>query len=157
HDQLLLQQLLAVLDSSNPIASIQVLYQTSAGSSGLSSDTIDPTQVFALRTNTTTVSAPPPAVMAFLAAAAEPPEVPVGAAINDYQNFLQIIEQASVTNAPGYYLRYINSSGKSLPPDLFSGGPVPLTLLISYVPDGTQNTQTSPAQITPYSNSIVLT
>lgn len=156
-DQTLIQQIVDLLDTTNPISSIQVLYQTSSGSTGLSSDAIDPSQVFVLRTNTTTVSAPPPQLLAsFRTLQAEPPQTPVGAAIGDDQGFLQIIEQAAVTNAAGYYLRYINSAGKSLPTDLFSGGPAPITLLISYVPDGSQNTPASPAQVQTYYNYVQL-
>ena len=36
--------------------------------------------------------------------------------------FLQIIQQATVTNAPGYYLRFIATSGNSLPTELFANG-----------------------------------
>lgn len=154
-DQQLLEDLLNAIGTTNPIAGIQVLYQTSAGSSGLSSDTIDRTQVFVLRTNTTTVSVPPPA--ALMLAMAEETTVPVGAEIDDDADFLQIIQQASVTNAPGYYLRYINSSKKSLPTDLFSSGPAPLTILITYTADGSQNTPASPTQVCSYYNSIILT
>jgi len=154
-DQTRIQQILKLPGLQTLISSIQVLYQTSSGSTGLSSDTIDASQVFVLRTNTTTVSAPPPQLLASSRMlAAEPEQTPVGAAIDDYEAFLQIIEQAAVTNAAGYYLRYINSAGKSLPSDLFSGGPAPITLLISYVPDNSQNTQASPAQIQAYYNYI---
>lgn len=156
-DQQLLQQLLDVLESTDPIASIQVLYQTSAGASGLNSDTVNAADVFVLRTNTTTVSVPPSGVNLMLKAEAAPPAgVAVGAQIDDHYGFIQIIQQAAVTNAPGYYLRYIDTAGNSLPPTLFTNGPAPLTLLVTYKPDGSGNTQTSPAQVQPYYNSIVL-
>lgn len=160
-DQQLLQQLLDVLEGTDPIASIQVLYQTSAGASGLNSDTFNTSDVFALRTNTTTVSVPPSGVNLMLTAeVAAPQSVAVGANIGDHYGFIQIIQQAAVTNAPGYYLRYLNTSGNSLPPTLFTNGPAPLTLLITYKPDGSKNTVTpppaSPAQVQPYYNSIVL-
>lgn len=156
-DQALLEQILNVLKTQNPIASIQVLYQTEAGATGLNSATVNPQDVFVLRTNTTTVSAPPTnANLMLMATAPSPTEVAVGAQINEDQGFLQIIQQAAVTNAPGYYLRYQDTAGNNLPTKLFTSGPAPLTLLISYVPDGSQNTQASPAQVEPYYNTIAL-
>ena len=156
-DQQLLEQILQVLQNEQPISSIQILYQTAAGSTGLTSDSINASDVFVLRTNTTTQSAPPPGgPLTMLAAAQAPPPVPVGAQIDDVTGFLQIIQQAAVTNATGYYLRYLNQAGKSLPPTLFSGGPAPLTILISFLPTGEQNTPASPARIRPFYNSVVL-
>ena len=154
-DQKTLQAILDVLKGSNPIASIQVLYQSAAVTSGLNSAAVNPTDVFLLRTNTTTVSAPP--VQMLLAAMATIDSgVAVGAQIDNAIGFLQILEQASVTNAPGYYLRYKDASGKDLPADLFTKGPAPLTILLTYNPDGSQNTQSSPAKVQPYYNSLVL-
>ncbi len=156
-DQALLEQILRGLETEDPIAAIQVLYQTSAGATGLSSGPVNPADVFVLRTNTTTVSAPPSGPnLVFRAALSEPPEVAVGAQIDQHVGFLQIIQQAAVTNAPGYYLRYIDTTGQSLPTALFSAGPAPLTLLITYVPDGSQNTKASPARVRPFYNTIAL-
>lgn len=161
-DQQLLQQLLDVLSGTDPIASIQVLYQTAAGASGLNSDAFNASDIFVLRTNTTTVSVPPSGVNLMLAAEAmpPPPSVAVGAQIDQHYGFIQIIQQAAVTNAPGYYLRYLNTAGNSLPPTLFANGPATVTLLVTYKPDGTKNTMTpppaSPAQVQPYYNAIVL-
>lgn len=157
-DQQLLQQLLDVLAGTDPIASIQVLYQTSAGASGLNSDAVNAADVFALRTNTTTVSVPPSGANVLLMAEVEaPPQgVAVGAQIDEHYPFIQIVQQAAVTNAPGYYLRYLNTAGNSLPPTLFANGPAPVTLLVTYKPDGSGNTQNSPAQVQPYYNAVVL-
>jgi hypothetical protein len=113
--------------------------------------------VFALRTNTTTVSVPPPNQSFRLEAAeAAPVEVSVGANIGDDFDFLQIVQQSTVTNAPGYYLRYVDTDGHSIPTALFNGGPATVTILITYNPDGTQNTRQSPAVVQPYYNAIVL-
>jgi large repetitive protein len=156
-DQALLEQILNVLQPQNPIASIQVLYQTEAGATGLNSAPVKPADVFVLRTNTTTVSAPPTNVnLMLMATAPQPTEVAVGAQIDEDKGFLQIIQQAAVTNAPGYYLRYQDTAGDNLPTKLFTSGPAPLTLLISYVPDNSLNTQASPAQVQPYYNTIAL-
>ncbi|MGH6847566.1 MAG: hypothetical protein ACREC0_09045 [Methylocella sp.] len=154
-DEQLLELILQLLPTENPIASIQVLYQTSAGSSGLTSKTVTPSGVFVLRTNTTTVSAPPTTMA--LAFTTEPAPVAVGAQIDQDSAFLQIVQQAAVTNATGYYLRYVDSAGDNLPPTLFSGGPAPLTILISYKPDGALNTPASPARVRPFYNTIALT
>lgn len=156
-DQALLEQILNALQTQNPIASIQVLYQTEAGATGLNSAPVNPADVFVLRTNTTTVSAPPVnANLMLMATASQPTEVAVGAQIDEDQGFLQIIQQAAVTNAPGYYLRYQDAANDNLPSKLFTSGPAPLTLLISYAPDTSQNTQASPAQVQPYYNTIAL-
>lgn len=157
-DQQLLQQLLDVLGGTDPIASIQVLYQTAAGASGLNSDAFNAADVFVLRTNTTTVSVPPSGTNLMLMAEAEapPPGVAVGAQIGDHYGFIQIVQQAAVTNAPGYYLRYLNTAGNSLPPTLFANGPATVTLLVTYNSDGTGNTQNSPAQVQPFYNAVVL-
>ncbi|MGD0831264.1 MAG: hypothetical protein ABR907_09995 [Terracidiphilus sp.] len=154
-DQQTLQAILEVLNTSSPIDSIQVLYQTQAGASGLTSAKINPTQVFLLRTNTTTVSAPPTQGF-LLAEALADPTVSVGAQIDEPIGFLQILEQVSITNAPGYYLYYKDAAGKDLPAELFNAGPAPLTILISYKADGSQNTPASPAKVQPYYNTIVL-
>jgi hypothetical protein len=156
-DQALLEQILNLLKANNPIASIQVLYQTEAGATGLNSAPVNPADVFVLRTNTTTVSAPPVnANLMAMATAPQPTEVAVGARIDEDQGFLQIIQQAAVTNVPGYYLRYQDAANDNLPTKLFTSGPAPLTLLISYVPDSSLNTQASPAQVQPYYNTIAL-
>lgn len=155
-DQALLEQIIQLLQGgTNPIASIQVLYQTAAGAAGLNSGKVTPANVFVLRTNTTTVSAPPagPNLM-LMAVQEEPAGVPVGAAIDDDAGFLQIIQQAAVTNAPGYYLRYLDDEGNSLPTALFTGGPAPVTLLVTYTADGALNTPASPAQVKPYYNAV---
>jgi len=158
-DQALLQQLIVLLEQgTSPIASLQVLYQSAAGASGLNSAAVNPQDVFLLRTNTTTVSAPPTnALFAVRTLAPTPDSVAVGAQINEVSPFLQILQQASVTNAPGYYLRYKDASGNDLPSALFSAGPAPLTMLVTYVPDGTLNTQQSPARVQPYYNAVALT
>jgi hypothetical protein len=148
-DQQLLEQILNGQVAS--IAAIRILYQTAAGASGVISDNIDPSEVFVLRTNTTTVSSPPPAALnMFFAVETAPPAVPVGAHISETTGFLQIVQQAAVTNATGYYLRYSNSANKSLPPALFSGGPAPLTILITY-----NAPPASATVIRPFYNAIV--
>jgi hypothetical protein len=157
-DQALLEQIIQLLaGGTNPIASIQVLYQTSAGAAGLNSGKVTPANVFVLRTNTTTVSAPPagPNLM-LMAVQAEPAGVPVGADIDDDAGFLQIIQQAAVTNAPGYYLRYLDDDGNSLPTALFTSGPAPVTLLVTYTADGSLNTPASPAQVQPFYNAVAV-
>ncbi len=157
-DQALIEQILRELEGGeDPIVSLQVLYQTEAGATGLTSVTINPQDVFALRTNTTTVSAPPASANLLFKALAVTPGVAVGATIDDHYGFLQIIQQAAVTNAPGYNLRYEDATGNGLPTDLFNAGPAPLTLLVAYKPDGSQNTEASPAQVLPFYNGIVLT
>ncbi|OYY91519.1 MAG: hypothetical protein B7Y45_02885 [Sphingomonas sp. 28-66-16] len=153
-DEQLLEQILAVVASDNPIASIQILYQTEAGSTGLTSQTVTPADVFVLRTNTTTVSAPPS--VSLMALAAPAPTTPVGAQIDETEAFLEIIQQAVVTNASGYYLRYLDTSNNSLPTTLFTAGPAPLTILISYLPDKSFNTAASPAIVQPYYNAITI-
>jgi hypothetical protein len=156
-DQLLLEQ---IIQSAIPeIASVLVLYQNAqSGSSavGLNSAPITPDNVFVLRTNTTTVSVPPSAAMARATLTAPTPDpVPVGATIAEVQGFLQILEQAVVTNAPGYYLYYEDSAGNTLPSALFTAGAAPVTILISYNPSAANDCQTS-AQIQPWYNAIVL-
>lgn len=154
-DQTLIEQILA---DPGVIAAVQVLYQTSAGTSGLTSGAVSTADVFVLRTNTTTVSAPP-AGPNLMRAEAEPAPaaVPVGATLAEQSAFLQIVQQAAVTNAPGYYLRYVDTAGHSLPAELFQGGPAPLTLLVTFTSGGGGNTPASPAQVAPYHNTIVLT
>ncbi|WP_420130415.1 hypothetical protein [Longimicrobium sp.] len=157
-DQALIEQVIQMLASggTSPIASIQVLYQESAGAPGLSSAAINAADVFVLRTNTTTVSAPPagPQLLMYAAEAPTAAEPLVGAALTDVPDFLEIVRQAAVTNAPGYYLRYVDTAGDSLPAALFQNGPSPVTLLITYTPDGSLNTPASPAQVQPYYNAI---
>ena len=158
-DQALLELLLRELENgSNPIASIQVLYQSGAGAAGLNSATVNSRDVFVLRTNTTTVSQPPATLnmnLLFTAQAA-PPQVAVGAQIDEAHDFLQIVQQAAVTNAPGYYLRYQDAAGNHLPPDLFSAGPAQVTLLVTYSHDGSKNTPQSLASVRPFYNAICL-
>ncbi|HYW09012.1 MAG TPA: hypothetical protein VE913_18780, partial [Longimicrobium sp.] len=157
-DQALLERILGVLaNGTDPVAAIQILYQTAAGAAGLNSATVAPSDVFVLRTNTTTVSAPPAGLnLQRMLAATAPTPVPVGASLGDAAGFLQIVRQAAVTNAPGYYLRYVDSSGNGLPTELFAGGPAPVTLLITYAPDGSGNTPASPALVAPYYNAIAI-
>jgi len=158
-DQALLQQLIALVEQgSSPIAGIQILYQSAAGAAGLNSAPLNAQDVFLLRTNTTTVSAPPTNALFMTRALAPSPDgVPVGARLDETESFLRILQQASVTNAPGYYLHYQDASGNDLPPALFASGPAPLTVLVTYVSDGTGNTPQSPARVQPYYNAVALT
>jgi hypothetical protein len=146
-EQALLAAILAIPEGSSPVASIQVLYQTAAGASGLTSTT--PADVFVLRTNTTTVSAPPPQAAMAMLAAVPAPTVAVGATTEQVTGFLQILEEAAVTNAPGYYLYYKTGQGNDLPGDLFTAGPAPLTILITFT--ASNNT---PVAVEPYYNTL---
>ncbi len=158
-DEALLGCILADLRAGNrPIASLQILYQTEANAPGLVSATVDPSAVFVLRTNTTSVSQPPQGFMAM--ATPLPQGVAVGATsqIGDDggYSFVQIVQQATVTNAAGYYLRFIDAAGHSLPEKLFVKGVGQVTLLIGYKPGVGMNTPTSPLTIEPYHNAAVL-
>jgi large repetitive protein len=158
-DEALLGMILDALRAGErPIASLQVLYQTEANAPGLVSATVDPEAVFVLRTNTTSVSQPPQGLMAM--AMPLPQGVAVGAtsAIGDDggYSFVQIVQQATVTNASGYYLRFLDSDGHSLPAPLFVKGIGQVTLLVSYTAASGDNTQPSPLVIEPYHNAVVL-
>jgi len=158
-DEALLDRILADLRAGDrPVAAIQILYQTSANAPGLVSATVDPSAVFVLRTNTTSVSQPPPGFAATVDAL--PPGVAVGAtsevAVDGGYGFIQIVQQATVTNASGYYLRFIDTSGHSLPTALFVKGIAQVTLLVSYKPGTGTNKPGSPLAIEPYHNAVVL-
>lgn len=151
-DEQLLGQILDQLAAANPIASIQILYQSAAGASGLTSAAINPADVFLLRTNTTSLSAPPSlSLRAEALLRATPQTVPVGAQIDETEAFLQILQQAVVTNATGYFLRYADASGQFLPEALFASGPAPLTVLITYKPEAASS------GIQAFYNAIALT
>ena len=158
-DEALLGRILDDLKAGDrPIDAIQILYQTAAGAPGLVSATVDADAVFALRTNTTTVSQPPQGLLGF--AFDLPAGVSVGASTDVGSDggygFLQIIQQATVTNAPGYYLRFIDKSGNSLPTALFVKGVAQVTLLVTYKPGSGSNQNGSPLAIQPYHNAVVL-
>ncbi|WP_144379265.1 hypothetical protein [Mesorhizobium amorphae] len=158
-DEALLGRILDDLKAGDrPVDAIQILYQTAAGAPGLVSATVDADAVFALRTNTTTVSQPPQGLLGF--AFDLPAGVSVGASTDIGSDggygFLQIIQQATVTNAPGYYLRFIDKSGNSLPTALFVKGVAQVTLLVTYKPGGGSNQNGSPLAIQPYHNAVVL-
>ncbi|CAM2069755.1 hypothetical protein SCOR_30550 [Sulfidibacter corallicola] len=157
-NQVLLEQIIRAQESGQiEIESIQVLYQEESGAAGLNSGTVDTSQVFALRTNTTTVSAPPAGPnLVFRALLEEDSGVPVGATIAEFADFLQIIQQAAVTNAPGYYLRYIETDGNSLPEKLFPSAPGQITLLVQYKDSVQSNSATAPTTVQPFFNALVL-
>ncbi len=160
-DEALLGRILAVLKPptvNRPIAKIEILYPTEFGTPGLVSADVKLTDVFVLRTNTTSVSQPPQGLMAMGAQA--PDSVAVGADLDLSKDggygFLQIIQQATVTNAPGYYLRYVDAAGNSLDHLFAQAGPATITLVISYAGVGATKLLDSPLAIEPYYNSIVL-
>lgn len=158
-DEALLGRILADLRGGDrPIASIDILYQTAAGAPGLQSGQIDPAQLFVLRTNTSSVSQPPPTA-ALRAGQALPDGVAVGATADltadGGYGFLQIVQQATVTNAAGYYLRYLDKSGHSLPAGLFVKGVGQVTLLIRYTASQA-NTPAAPLSVQPYHTAAVL-
>ncbi len=159
-DEALLGRILAVLKAGErPIQAINILYPPGPNQPGLASDDLAGalTEVFVLRTNTTSVSQPPQALRAL--AATVPTGVSVGADLSLTDDggygFLQIIQQATVTNAPGYYLRY-RGDKDSLDPKLFANGPATLTLLVTYLPGQGTNQDGSPLAIEPYYNAIAL-
>jgi large repetitive protein len=106
-DEALLGRILAVLkppSQERPVVAIQILYPTPNQQSGLTSAQVDPTKVFVLRTNTTTVSQPPPgALAAMLPSDLEGVAVAANLDLSGDggYGFIQIIQQATVTNAPG--------------------------------------------------------
>ncbi|WP_095197979.1 hypothetical protein [Mesorhizobium carmichaelinearum] len=158
-DEALLGRILDDLRGGDrPVAAIQILFQTAAGAPGLVSVVVDPTAVFALRTNTTTVSQPPQGLMGF--ALGLPAGVSVGASTDISADggygFLQIIQQATVTNASGYYLRFVDKTGNSLPTALFAKGVAQVTMLVTYKPGSGTNQNGSPLAIQPYYNAVVL-
>jgi hypothetical protein len=161
-DEALLGQILAVLkppSANRPIAAIQILYPPDPAQPGLVSATVNPTDVFVLRTNTTSVSQPPQGLMA--EAVTIPDSVAVGADLDlsgdGGYGFLQIVQQATVTNAPGYLLRYIDAAGNSLGNLFAKPGPATVTLVITYAAGvGTSSLQDPKCTIQPYYNSIVL-
>lgn len=158
-DEALLSEILAALRAGDrPIASLQFLYQTAANAPGLVSAKVDPSAVFLLRTNTTSVSQPPQGLMA--RAMPLPIGVAVGAtsAIGDDSgySFVQIVQQATVTNASGYYLRYVDVSANSLPTALFVKGVGEVTLLVSYNASKGNNVEASPLVLESYHNAVVL-
>ena len=111
-----------------------------------------------LRTNTSSVSQPPPSTT-LLAAQAVPDGVAVGATADltadGGYSFLQIVQQATVTNAAGYYLRYLDTNGQSLPAGLFVKGVGQITLLIRYTANQT-NAPGAPLAVQAYHNGVVL-
>lgn len=161
-DEMLLGQILAVLkppSEARPIAAIQILYSPDPGKPGLVSAEVNAADVFVLRTNTTSVSQPPQGLTAM---ALPPPDgVAVGADLDLTSDggygFLQIIQQATVTNAPGYYLRYIDKAGNSLDHLFEKGDQATVTLVLTYAAGiGTSALQNPSYPIAPYYNTIVL-
>jgi len=158
-DEAILGKILDDLKAGDrPVEAIQILFQTAAGAPGLVSAVVDPDAVFALRTNTTTVSQPPQGLMGF--ALGLPAGVSVGASTeitaDGGYGFLQIIQQATVTNAPGYYLRFVDKTGNALPTALFVKGVAQVTMLVTYKPGSGTNQSGSPLAIQPYHNAVVL-
>lgn len=158
-DEALLGAILADLRAGDrPVASLQILFQSEANAAGLNSVTVNPKDVFVLRTNTTSVSQPPQGFMAM--ATPLPQGVAVGATseIGDDggYSFIQIVQQATVTNAAGYCLRFLDASGHSLPAPLFVKGIGQVTLLVSYKLQSGTNSGSSPLVIEPYHNAVVL-
>ncbi|WP_095088477.1 hypothetical protein [Mesorhizobium sophorae] len=158
-DEALLGRILDDLRGGDrPVDAIQILFQTAAGAPGLVSAVVDPNAVFALRTNTTTVSQPPQGLMAF--ALGLPAGVSVGSSTDITADggygFLQIIQQATVTNAQGYYLRFVDKTGNALPTPLFVKGVAQVTMLVTYKAGSGTNQSGSPLAIQPYYNAVVL-
>ncbi|MFN3657259.1 MAG: hypothetical protein ACK4UO_08405 [Pseudolabrys sp.] len=158
-DEATLGAILADLRAGDrPVASIQILYQSAANAPGLFSATVDPSQVFVLRTNTTSVSQPPQGFMAIDTPLPQGVAVAATSAIGDDggYSFIQIVQQATVTNAAGYYLRFTDTGGRSLPGELFVKGVGQVTLLVSYAPGSGSNQPGSPLTIAPYHNAVAL-
>ncbi|RZM37379.1 MAG: hypothetical protein EOP67_01570 [Sphingomonas sp.] len=158
-DEALLEYILADLRSGDrPITSIEILYQSGSGVPGLHSAPVDPTMLFVLRTNTSSVSQPPPS-SAMLATSMLPEGVAVGATADlttdGGYGFLQIVQQATVTNAAGYYLRYLDATGQSLPAALFVKGVGQVTLLIRYGASKGNLVET-PLSVQPYHSAVIL-
>lgn len=123
-----MRALLAALGATpGRVKAIRLLYQTASGEPGLVSSPA-PKQLFVLRTNTTTQAVPPPTALTL--ASTTDHAIAVGADTSDPFGFLQILEQASVTNQTGYFLTFVDEAGGSLPPALFGDQTVaPVTIL----------------------------
>ncbi|WP_425100135.1 hypothetical protein [Tropicibacter sp. S64] len=135
--QTAMRELLAALTAGTvSTQNVKLLYQTAQNEGGLVSDPAAK-QLFVLRTNTTTQSVPPATIEA-LALTAEQ-TVAVGANADDPTGFLQILEQASVTNQTGYFLTFEDSTGKGLPDALFGSqtfAPVTFLFELNLTPNG---------------------
>jgi hypothetical protein len=145
--------------------SMYLLYQQSAGVTGLNSVNLvpggnTPSSTFIIRTNMSTDALPPPSKMAKAfgaedTAPCDNTDLLVDASFDQTKQFLEIIQDCSVTNMSGYYLYYADpSSGDGLPSALFTGDnqPAPITLLLVNT-GNTGDPQNS--QILPFYNTLV--
>ena len=118
-------------DKNNPdSATLYLLYSpcsTSAIPSGLSSDVVDTTQTFILKTNlstethSTSLDAPEEFRDAAMPTASESDEF--YATIDDAKDFIRLLWEATVVGTGGFYLNYaVQGSGTGLPASLFSQG-----------------------------------
>lgn len=145
--------LTALAGNAGLVASIHLLHQQSSGTAGLVSSEAD--HLFVLRTNTTTQSVPPPSAM--LEAMEEAHATEVGADTSDPFGFLQILEQASVTNQTGYFLTYRDAAGASLPSVLFgTQGVAPVTFLFQLNVDSDASDTSDGVSLEPWVNAVVL-
>ncbi|MFW2543896.1 hypothetical protein ACN2XU_14740 [Primorskyibacter sp. 2E107] len=149
--QTAMRELLAALVAGTATAKpVDLLFQSAADQPGLASDPAAK-QLFVLRTNTTTQSVPPATIEAL--ALTQEETVAVGANANDPKGFLQILEQASVTNQTGYFLTFETADGNGLPDALFGSqnfAPVTFLFELELAPAG------QVYQVPQYANAVVL-
>ena len=110
----------AAINSDLCHASLQLLYVSSTGSSILQSEALSPGTLIA-KTNLSTLnlaeSAGPVHLLRAIALQGPPGDF---APITDVKNFLRLLWEVSVVNAPGYFLFYESAAGQDLPGWLFA-------------------------------------
>lgn len=110
----------AALNEDLASASLQLLYAMSTASSGLQSEALSPGTLIA-KTNLSTLnqaeSAGPVQLFRALALQDYPQEF---ATVCHVKEFLRLVWEVSVVNAPGYFLFYESSAGQDLPGSLFA-------------------------------------
>jgi len=123
-DEVTRDLIFAALQSDLSNASIRLLYPSQSGSpaaaTSLRSDDITP-DVLIAKTNLSTRNQVPMAGAPFAAMAEKlGAEDVVFAPVSNVSQFLQLVWEVSVVNAPGFFLFYVTSDGHGLPTSLFS-------------------------------------
>lgn len=118
-----------------PHASISLLYN--AEQSGYTSDNLDLKQhpVFINKINLSTLSQPDdmmPHFMKSLPKGDKDDLGPTSAMLDDVEDFLRLVWEVSVVNAPGFFLHYEDADGRELDDALFANGPADLGILVEF-------------------------
>ncbi|MGA7730228.1 MAG: LysM peptidoglycan-binding domain-containing protein, partial [Chloroflexia bacterium] len=153
----LLQQAYSYITNDGGAATLYLLYSpnpSSANPSGLASDPVDMNATYLLKTNLSTLTHSGGGGQLLDAFFATDPTSVYAASLGHAADFLALLWEASITRSGGFYLNYVNQTGKAPLPASIFGSETSATVSLLILTDA--QLKSKDAAILPFNNCVVI-